>query len=643
MRNFPVPPLAVSFICFASLLGGARAAQADRLVVTAPVNGIVSGGGISCGAGTTGACTTQFPAGIYLTAIPAPGYKFAGWTNGPCAGTGDCSINARDSIFTTNPTTVTLAATFQAVPMVLTITRPVNGGVTSSDGALLCSASASNCSQTYNPGATIRLTATPASAAYVFTGWGGACSGANPTCSLVPNAPTATVTATFAPAASKPYISGSDAVTQGQWLAVGQYVVSPGGGMFAQMLGNGTFCVYPGHSPTTATGASLWCANTAQPAGNYYAVMQADGNFCIAKGTDPQNGQGGVWCSSSNGATGATIAYSLGLSDGGQVQIYQGAYPTTPGAPLMWSSPKAPMTAALFAYLSSIGVHPAPDLTRQQTFVANQSQMGAAGYPHSQPCGLAYTVPSNVNLVYVKATGGRGSRSMMEITQPGGFGASVSGLLAVTPGQTLYVVPAFNGTVLPGYPGGGSSKLGGGQGGGVSFVSTQAPSWMNSTDIICSAPQGALLVVAGGGGGGGLPGTGAASSPGTGGSAGLLNGGGSTGGSSNCLGGCGGGGGGGGTQTGGGATGTHPGCGSEQRYGGSYMRGGDTYAKGGGGGAGLWGGGSGGEGDSCNVLATPGGGGGGSSWITPTAFGPTSALDSGASSTAGVVIAPAVY
>ena len=53
-------------------------------------SGAVSGGGITC----PGNCSQSYPGGtqVTLTAIPAMGSGFAGWSGGGCSGTGTCVV-----------------------------------------------------------------------------------------------------------------------------------------------------------------------------------------------------------------------------------------------------------------------------------------------------------------------------------------------------------------------------------------------------------------------------------------------------------------------------------------------------------------------------------------------------------------------
>jgi hypothetical protein len=105
---------------------------------------------------------------VALTATPADGWAFTGWT-GACTGTGACSVtmNGPESV----------SASFTQVAYALTVANGGNGTVTSSPAGINCG---STCSASFN---TVTLTATPADG-YAFTGWGGVCSGSGATCTV---------------------------------------------------------------------------------------------------------------------------------------------------------------------------------------------------------------------------------------------------------------------------------------------------------------------------------------------------------------------------------------------------------------------------------------------------------------------------
>ncbi|MBK9031084.1 MAG: hypothetical protein IPL61_07075 [Myxococcales bacterium] len=139
--------------------------------------------GINCGAD----CAEAYPPAtvVALTAVPAAGSTFTGW-GGACAGTGACMVSV------TAPTAVT--ATFTLNQYTLTVTRAGTGTgtVTSTPAGITCGA---DCSELYDHGTSVTLTATPAVGS-TFTGWSGACAGVG-TCAVAVTAATS-VTATFA-------------------------------------------------------------------------------------------------------------------------------------------------------------------------------------------------------------------------------------------------------------------------------------------------------------------------------------------------------------------------------------------------------------------------------------------------------------
>jgi uncharacterized repeat protein (TIGR02543 family) len=139
-------------------------------------------GGISCGT----ACSATYASGtnVTLTATPAAGSTFTGWS-GDCTGT-TCVLGM------TSPRAVT--ATFASTGFALTVVKSGSGSgtVTSSTGGISCGAA---CSATYAAGTSVTLTATPA-AGSTFVGWSIASCGSNPVCVLTTSS-ALNVTATF--------------------------------------------------------------------------------------------------------------------------------------------------------------------------------------------------------------------------------------------------------------------------------------------------------------------------------------------------------------------------------------------------------------------------------------------------------------
>lgn len=133
-----------------------------------------------------GVCTETYLQNtvVTLTATPDSGWSFTGWGGvGGCFGSGTCVL--------TMTAAKGVLATFQIAANDLSVTKTGNGTVTSSPAGINCGI---DCLETYAPGTTVTLTATPDSG-WSFGGWGGACSGTG-SCVVTMNSATA-VSATF--------------------------------------------------------------------------------------------------------------------------------------------------------------------------------------------------------------------------------------------------------------------------------------------------------------------------------------------------------------------------------------------------------------------------------------------------------------
>ena len=140
--------------------------------------------GINCGAD----CTEPYTNGtsVTLTATPAAGSTFGGWSGGGCTGTGTCTVTITAAI------TVTATFTLNTYTLGVTLAGTGVGTVTSAPAGISCGA---DCSEVVGHGTVMTLTATPVTGS-TFTGWsGGGCSGTG-TCAVTVTAAT-TVTATF--------------------------------------------------------------------------------------------------------------------------------------------------------------------------------------------------------------------------------------------------------------------------------------------------------------------------------------------------------------------------------------------------------------------------------------------------------------
>jgi len=140
--------------------------------------------GISCG--TTCSSPFDYNTLVTLTAAPATGSTFTGWTGAGCSGTGPCAVTV------TAATAVTATFTLQSFALTVTKNGTGAGTVTSTPAAINCGAT---CSAIFVSGTVVRLTASPYGGS-VFVGWsGGGCSG-TAACTVTLGGATA-VTATF--------------------------------------------------------------------------------------------------------------------------------------------------------------------------------------------------------------------------------------------------------------------------------------------------------------------------------------------------------------------------------------------------------------------------------------------------------------
>ena len=187
--------------------------------------------GISCGADCTEPYT--FGTGVTLTASPGLGSTFTGWSGGGCSGTGTCNvtINSAQSV----------TATFTLNIYTLTVTRAGtgSGSVSSVPAGITCGA---DCSEPYNHGTTITLTASPAVGS-TFSGWSGAaCSGTGNCVVTLTAAQTATASFalnTFTVTASAGS-NGSITPTGMQTAGFGStpsFMLAPASGYFAVVTG----------------------------------------------------------------------------------------------------------------------------------------------------------------------------------------------------------------------------------------------------------------------------------------------------------------------------------------------------------------------------------------------------------------------
>ena len=155
-------------------------AQFAAISYALTVNSEPAAGGSTSPSGVT---NHAYGAVVAVTASANPGFVFSGW-GGACSGTGACSV--------TMDAAKTVTANFTLNTYALTVSKTGEGTITSNPAGITCG---SDCTETFNHGAVVVLTAAPATG-YSFTGWsGGVCSGTG-TCSVTMDA-AKSATATF--------------------------------------------------------------------------------------------------------------------------------------------------------------------------------------------------------------------------------------------------------------------------------------------------------------------------------------------------------------------------------------------------------------------------------------------------------------
>lgn len=215
---------------------------------------------ISCGDGCSSAHASFASTDVVtLVATPDAGATFSSWSGCTSTSGATCTVDV------TSSTTVTAAFTGSSTTnYTLTVTKSGSGSgtVASSDSTISCG---SACSASYASGATVTLTATPASNS-VFGSWSGCASSSGNTCTVT-MAAAESVTATFnpAPTFSAAVSASTLGITQGQ-SATDTITVTPQSGYAGTFtsfsctgLPSGASCSF---TPTTLTASGNGAALT---------------------------------------------------------------------------------------------------------------------------------------------------------------------------------------------------------------------------------------------------------------------------------------------------------------------------------------------------------------------------------------------
>jgi List-Bact-rpt repeat protein/matrixin len=151
----------------------------------------------TCGTGS-GVCATSFLEGqaITLTATPAPGSAFTGWSGEGCSGAGSCKVTM------TQARNVTATFALQTYALTVSVTGSSGGAVGSSPSGIACTPT---CAASYTSGTVVTLTPS-AGVGGTFREWRGACAGSG-SCQVTMTGAKA-VTAVFSKAFAERNLSG---------------------------------------------------------------------------------------------------------------------------------------------------------------------------------------------------------------------------------------------------------------------------------------------------------------------------------------------------------------------------------------------------------------------------------------------------
>ncbi len=173
--------------------------------------------GIACGA--TCAAAFEYGTSVTLTATPAAGSTFTGWSGEGCSGTGTCTVTM------TQARGVTATFTLQSFTLTVTKAGTGSGTVTSNPAGIACGAT---CAAAFEYGTSVTLTATPA-AGSTFTGWSGEGCSDTGTCTVTMTQARG-VTATFdqAPALTLTIATNAATFRTGDSVSIAVGVNNPG-------------------------------------------------------------------------------------------------------------------------------------------------------------------------------------------------------------------------------------------------------------------------------------------------------------------------------------------------------------------------------------------------------------------------------
>ncbi len=343
------PSTPVDNVCSVDLSSGAdyevtasfnpsNAVGYHTLTITVPAGtdgagGTVNGGDVDCGSGGT-SCTWADASGSTFTVVETPDadFIFGGWS-GDCGGTGPSCTLTMDGDHSAS-------ATFRKPK--LTVTLSGNGTVTG-EGIACTSGSGTGCAADEAAGKDVTLTATPP-AGGSFTGWGGACTGKETTCTVTMTGDRS-VTATFSGGGPPPSTFPLTVSVTGDGTVAGSGISCGAGGSDCnQTFATGTsvtLTATPGAGATfsswggACTGSGRTCTVTMTAARNVTATFSGGSAATVslsvtATGPGTVTG-GGISCGngktacSSTPTEGSTVVLTAAAATGATFAGWGGA------------------------------------------------------------------------------------------------------------------------------------------------------------------------------------------------------------------------------------------------------------------------------------------------------------------------------
>src|SRR5689334_7924831 len=178
----------------------------------------------------------------------------------------------------------------------------------------------------------------------------------------------------------------------GQFLQIGDYLVSDNGQYFAVMQGDGNFVLYYATAtvpPTPDGKRPFWATNTSH-SGSCFAIMQNDGNFVLYAGLDPAHAAAPYWASNTNKGSGQ---YTLIMQNDGNLVLYRQGTALWASNTVQASTPTPISQPAATGQLSAAS-QPAASQSTTASHPAAASQMGTAAQTTSQPVSVTLSSSS---------------------------------------------------------------------------------------------------------------------------------------------------------------------------------------------------------------------------------------------------------